>query len=112
MILKDIDLYNLPMWLNAFCDELESRCRKELKKESNFYNQVLNESGDLLEQYRFIATLSDDDIVEPIKLTVEEARALERFMRLESDQKDMEILQMYLLGLRHMFQLLQELKVL
>lgn len=46
-----------------------------------------------------------------MNLTVSELEALSRFWRLETDWKDMENLQMYLLGGRHMLELLQLLKM-
>lgn len=113
MIFKDFDLYSMPSWMSGIFDDLEEGCINKLEKESNFYKQILKESSDLLERYRYISILSaGDDLEEPIELSIEGARALARFMRLESDRKDMEVLQTYLFGLRHMFQLLHEQEVL
>lgn len=50
MKINDIDLYNLSLWLNGVAEKLEEGCRKELKKESDFYNQVLEESGEILDK--------------------------------------------------------------
>lgn len=108
MRINDIDLYNLPLWLNGIAEKLEEGCRKELEKESDFYNQVLEESDNILEKYRFISTIIDGDtITKPINLSISEVEALSRFLILETDRKDMENLKMYLLGGRHMIQLLQ-----
>lgn len=112
MKLKDIDIYNLPRWLNGICEEMEGKCCEELKKESDFYNRVLEESSQLLEEYRFISTLIDrGDIIQPMKLNVSEEKALSRFLVLDSDQRDMEMIQFYLFGIRHALQLLQVLKI-
>lgn len=112
MKINDIDLYNLPLWLNGVAEKLEEGCREELEKESDFYNEVLKESGEILDKYRFISTIIDGDtITKPMNLTVSELEALSRFWRLETDRKDMENLQMYLLGGRHMLELLQLLKM-
>ena len=100
------------MWLNGVAEKLEEGCREELEKESDFYNEVLKESGEILDKYRFISTIIDGDtITKPMNLTVSELEALSRFWRLETDRKDMENLQMYLLGGRHMLELLQLLKM-
>lgn len=70
------------------------------------------ESGEILDKYRFISTIIDGDtITKPMNLTVSELEALSRFWRVETDRKDMENLQMYLLGGRHMLELLQLLKM-
>lgn len=112
MKINDIDLYNLPLWLNGAAGKLEEGRREELEKESDFYNQVLEESGEILDKYRFISTIIDGDTnTKPMNLTVLELEALSRFWRLETDRKDMENLQMYLLGGRHMLELLQLLKM-
>lgn len=112
MKLGDIDIYNLPLWLNGIYEELDKICAEELKKESAFYNQVLEESNKLLGRYQFISTLiGRDEITEPIQLTISEARVLSRFLALDTDRRDMETTQMYIMGGRHMLQLLQLLKM-
>lgn len=110
--IKDIDINKLPLWLNAVEEKLKEGCREELKKESDFYNQILEESEEILKKYRFISTIIDGDTIKkPMKLTIIELQALARFWSLETDRKDMESLQMYLLGGRHMLKLLQVLKI-
>ena len=37
MKINDIDLYNLPLWLNGVAEKLEEGCQEELKKESDLY---------------------------------------------------------------------------
>ncbi|PWJ47804.1 DUF6664 family protein [Faecalicatena contorta] len=112
MRLGDIDIYNLPLWLNGIYEELDKKCVEELKKESAFYNQVMKESGELLEEYPFISTLIDrDKITEPIRLTVSEVKSLSKFLALDAERRDMETIQMYLMGSRHMMQLLRTIKV-
>ncbi|MGC4019977.1 MAG: hypothetical protein QM793_12625 [Muricomes sp.] len=108
MRLSDIDIYNLPLWLNGIYEELDKKCVEELKKESAFYNQVMKESGELLEKYPFISTFIDqDEIIEPMSLTVSEVKAFSRFLALDMERRDMETIQMYLMGSRHMMQLMQ-----
>ena len=112
MKINDIDLYNLPLWLNGVAEKLEEGCQEELKKESDLYNQVLEESGEILDKYRFISTIIDGDVIrKPMNLAVSELEALSRFWRLETKQRDMENLQTYLLGGRNMLELLQLLKI-
>ena len=112
MKMKDFTTYDLPLWLNTAVEELEHRCIEELKEENIFYNEVLEESSKLLEQYRFISSLSDrDPVAEPIELSLEETKALSRFLALENDRRDMESIQAYLLGCRHVLEVLQLLKM-
>lgn len=86
MKLKDIDIHNLPLWLSSVCEAWERECENELKKESDFYNRVLEESSKLLEKHRFISTLIDqDEITEPMLLTTDETRALSKFLALDTD---------------------------
>ncbi len=112
MKLKNFTTYDLPLWLNAAVEELEHRCIEELKEENLFYNEVLEESSKLLKQYRFLSTLSDrDPVTEPMELSLEETKALSRFLILENDRRDMESIQAYLLGFRHALEVLQLVKM-
>lgn len=54
----------------------------------------MEESGEILDKYRFISTIIDGDtITKPMNLTVSELEALSRFWRLETNRKDLENLQ-------------------
>lgn len=71
-------------------------------KDIDIYNRVLEESSQLLEEQTFISALIDrDDITQPMKLNVSGAKALSRFLALDSDRRDMEMIQFYLFGIRH-----------
>lgn len=71
-------------------------------KDIDIYNRVLEESSQLLEEHTFISALIDrDDITQPMKLNVSGAKALSRFLALDSDRRDMEMIQFYLFGIRH-----------
>ena len=112
MKMKDFTTYDLPLWLNAAVEELERRCIAELKEENLFYKEVLEETSKLLNQHRFISTLADKDpITEPMNLSLEETKALSRFLALEGDRRDMENIQSYLLGCRHALEILVLLKM-
>ena len=57
---------------------------------------------------RFLSTIADsDEIVEPMNLSLEETKALSRFWALEVDRMSMEMVQMYLLGCRSMWELME-----
>lgn len=112
MRIDDIDIYNLPLWLNGIFEEVERICYETLKEESEFYRNVLAEAHELLEKYRFTSTIADGDkIEESLSLSVEEAKALSRFWALETDHKTMEAVQLYLLGGKHIWELLELLKL-
>ncbi len=112
MRIDDIDIYHLPKWLEGIFEDVESLVHETLKKESEAYRKILNETDDLLERHRVISTIVDGDkINEPLELSAEEAEALSRFCHLESDRKDMEAIQIYLIGAKHMWELLELLKL-
>ena len=46
-----------------------------------------------------------------MKLSVEEAEALSKFWKLEVDRRSMEATQIYLMGARHMWELMELLKL-
>ena len=91
---------------------LRGLCHETLKKESEVYRKILNETDDLLERHRVISTIVDGDkINEPLELSVEEAKALSRFCHLELDRKELEAIQIYLMGAKHMWELMELLKL-
>lgn len=112
MNLKRLNIYSSPLWLNTLLEELEETCSKELTKESELYNEMQKECGELMEKYSFIAKLVDNDEIEkPLKLSLEETRALSRFLFLESGRRDLEGIEMCLLGCRYTMEVLQLLKM-
>ena len=91
MRISEIDLYHLPGWMNAVFEQVEKQCEEELERESETYRKIIKEEHTMLDQYPFLATLVDgDEIVESMELTVEEARALSRFLALEDDRRGIE----------------------
>ena len=75
------------------------------------YNKVTEEWYRILNRYRFISKLMDEDITEePMDLTAEETKALSRIFALERDKARAESIQMYLLGCSHIFKLLRALE--
>lgn len=110
--MDEIDIYHLPLWLSGIYDEIQERCIKTLKEDSDAYGKILNETSQLLDKYDFINTLSArDEIQEPKNLTILEWQALERFMALEEDRRDFEAIQIYLFGCQHTLAMLQLLKI-
>lgn len=99
MRISEIDLYHLPGWMNAVFEHVEKQCEEELKRESETYRKIIKEERTLLDQYPFLSTLADgDEIAESVELTVEEARALSRFLTLEDDRREIEAMKYFLLG--------------
>lgn len=111
MNIKDIDIHNMPDWMGLFVDEINNRC-EALLKESQQYNGIVDEIHELLEKYLFLSTLLDgDEIKEPLDLSLTESKVLSRFFCLDDDKRFMELFQTYLLGCRHMFEMLQLLRL-
>lgn len=106
--IDDIDIYKLPRWLEGIFEEVERICYETLEEESEFYKRVLEETHELLEKYDFLSTIADhDEIRESMNLSITEVQALSRFWLLETDRMSMERVQMYLLGCRHMWELME-----
>ena len=99
MRISEIDLYHLPGWMNAVFEQVEKQCEEELKRESETYREIIKEEHTLLDQYLFLSMFTaGNEITEDMKLTVEEARALSRFLALENDRREIEAVKYYLLG--------------
>lgn len=112
MNINDIDIYNMPLWMGEIVDEINNHC-EVLLRESEQYKRIVDESHYLMETYNFISTLIDrDEIKELLKLSLEETKALSRFLSLDDDRRYMEVLQTYLMGCRHVISILQLIKVL
>ena len=99
MRISEIDLYHLPVWMNAVFEQVEKQCEEELERESETYRKIIKEEYALLDQYPFLSTLTaGDEIAEGMELTVEELKALSRFLVLEDDRRGIEAVKYYLLG--------------
>lgn len=108
MRIGDIDIYHLPAWLEGIFEEIERTCYTELEEDSEFYREILEEVHGLLDKHKFLSTIADrDESVEPMNLSLEETKALSRFWALEVDRMSMEMVQMYLLGCRGMWELME-----
>ena len=99
MRISEIDLYHLPGWMNAVFEQVERQCEEELERESETYRKIVKEEHTLLNQYPFLSMLTaGDEITEGMELTVEELKALSRFLALEDDRRGIEAVKYYLLG--------------
>ena len=111
MKMEDITIYDMPIWMCALVDAVNGTCKKRLKA-SPEYRRILKESDQVLDCYRFISTLIDrDEIDEPMNLTLEQTKALSRFLALDADREDYERIQLYLMGCQHTMEVLQLLKL-
>ena len=112
MKIAEIDTDDLPIWMCAVVDTVSENCKKRLKT-SPQYSRIVEESDKLLFQYPFISTLIDRDKIEtPMNLTLEQTKALSRFLVLDADREDYERIQLYLMGCQHMIEMLQLLELL
>lgn len=99
MRIGEIDMYNLPVWMNAVFNQVEQQCEEELERESETYWKIIEEEHILLDRYPFLPILIDgDEITKGMKLTMEEVKALSRFIALEDERRGIEAVQYYLLG--------------
>lgn len=99
MRISEIDLYHLPGWMNAVFEQVEKQCEEELERESETYRKIIREEHTLLNQYPFLSTLADgEEITESMELTMEELKALSRFLALEDDRRGIEAVKYFLLG--------------
>ena len=92
--IAEIDTDDLPIWMCAVVDSVSENCKKRLKT-SPQYSRIVEESDKLLFQYPFISTLIDRDKIEtPMNLTLEQTKALSRFLALDADREDYERIQL------------------
>ena len=85
--------------MNAVFEQVEKQCEEELERESETYRKIIKEEYALLDQYPFLSMLTaGDEIAEGMELTVEELKALSRFLALEDDRRGIEAVKYYLLG--------------
>ena len=113
MRISEIDLYHLSGWMNAVFEQVEKQCEEELERESETYRKIIKEEHTLLDQFPFLATLADrGEIAESMELTVEEVRALSRYMALEDDRRAIESVKYYLLGGRGAVEVMELLGIL
>ena len=111
MKIEDIDIYHLSLWACAVVDEISEDCKNRLKV-SLEYSRIEEESDKLLFKYPFISKLIDrDEIEEPMDLTLEQTKALSRFLALDADREDYERIQLYLMGGQHTIEMLQLLEL-
>lgn len=110
--LKDFSIYKAPLWLNTLLEEMEERCQRELREDSEEYKKIIEESGRLMKKCPFIAELTDNgEFYKPLKFSSEETKALSRFLFLETGRRDWEGIQMYLMGCRDTLEILGLLKI-
>ena len=84
---------------------MERICYETLEEVSKFYKEVLDETHELLDKYDLLSTIAENDEIRgPMNLSITEVKALSRFWVLETDRMSMEMVQMYLLGCRHMWE--------
>lgn len=94
--------------MNAVFEQVEKQCEEELERESETYRKIIKEEQVLLDQYPFLSMLTaGDETTEGMKLTVEEARALSRFLALEDDRRGIEAVKYYLLGGRGVIEMME-----
>lgn len=112
MKMKEYRTGSLPFWIETAIEELERRYTEELKKESAFYNKLLEECNTILMQYPFISKFIERQMVSgTMKLTEEDIIAMSKFLTLENDRRDMESIQAYLLGCHDALEVLKVLKI-
>jgi len=98
----DFEHLNLPTWMDAFLDELDSEIQATLAENSPTYLEIKDEINKLLEKYPFISLIIDrDTITEPLTLSVSEVKALSNLIALENDRDYIERIELYLAGFRH-----------
>ncbi len=111
MKFKDIDIYEMPNWMQNITTAVTEQCGKILRKNSQC-NEFIEEGEKLLKEYSFLSdflsTIIEKEKIEDMPVpSKEELEALSRYLSLESDQMELMNIQYYLLGCRHMFELLE-----
>lgn len=112
MTMKDINTYDLPLWLQKYWEDIENECFFKLKNESEQYKKLYDECDKILDNHVYIANILDGDAVRhPMELGLEETKLLSEFLQKLSDQQELGQMQMYLLGCRDMYHMLKLLEI-
>lgn len=116
MRFSDIDLYEMPDWMQIATVKIMNQCGEMVKRNPKYY-EYLKEGETLLAKNRFISEFLST-IVEPKKMedlpmpTEKDLKELSRYLALESDQMEFMNMQYYLVGSLHTLEYLELLGIL
>lgn len=116
MKFRDIDLYEMPEWMQGITVIIMNQCGEMLKRNPK-YNEYSEEGEQLLEKNRFISdflsTMIEKKKIEDLPMpTKEDLKELSQYLALESDQMEFMNMQYYLLGSLHTLEYLELLGIL
>ena len=112
MTMKDINTYDLPLWLQKYWEDIENECFFKLKNESEQYKKLYDECDELMVKNDYIAKIIDGDATHhPMELGLEETKLLSKFLQKLSDQQELEQMQVYLMGCSDMYHMLKLLEI-
>lgn len=111
-MLKDLNTYDLPLWVQRYWEKVENESFFKLKEESKQYKKLYEECDQMTECYAYIAKIMDGDAVRhPMELSKVETKLLSDYIQKMRDREELEQMQMYLLGCRDMFIMLRLLEI-
>lgn len=112
MMIDNVDFCDPTHWYDRFFDSILDTCREELWSGSSAYQEIEAKCNEILERYGNVDLVVDRSTVKkPITFSEDELAALSQYQKLDSDSKELEAVQMYLLGCRHTLQMLQFLEM-
>lgn len=111
MKFKDIDIYEMPDWMQSITVIIMNQCGEMLKRNPK-YNEYSEEGEKLLEKNKFISTfmstIIDKKSMENLPMPSKEDLAeLSQYLALENDQMELMNMQYYLVGSLHTLEYLE-----
>lgn len=111
MKFRDIDIYEMPAWMQSITVIVMNQCGEMLKRNPK-YNEYSEEGEKLLAKNRFISdflsTIIDKKRMGDLTIpTKEELEELSQYLALESDKMELMNVQYYLLGSLHTLEFLE-----
>lgn len=112
MSMKEINSYELPVWMQRCWDDIVNESFHKLTMESEQYKELYENCNQMTDKHKYIAEIVDGDSQRyPVKLEPEETKLLSKYLQMLSDQQELEQMQIYLLGCRDMYRVLRLLEI-
>lgn len=112
MTLKELNTYELPLWLQRYWERIQNRAFHEMKEENEQYQKLFEKCEKMENENDFITKIVEGDaMTEAFSLNESEVKILASFLRLKADYNELEAMKIYLIGCRDMYCMLRIMKI-
>ena len=113
MTLKELNTYELPLWLQRYWERIQNRAFHEMKEENEQYQELCEKCEKMENENDFITKIVEGDaMTEAFPLNESEVKTLSSFLRLKADYDELEAMKIYLIGCRDMYYMLRCMRIL